>query len=534
MTERQQTGGQLVCAALAAAGCDIVFSVSGNQILPIFDAAPEVGIRIVHTRHESAAAYAAAAYAELSNGSMIRPGVALTSAGPGFLAGLQGVAAATTMELPLLYLSGDSAVSQRGAGAFQELDQPTVASAVCKASFTVDRAAEIPEVFAHALAIVSNGVPGPVHVALPGDVLAATAVPEVAQEPPADARLDDAKRSRVAEIAEQLHAASRPLILARPSAARGAAGEHLTAVATALGIEPVVIEAPRGLADLKYASVSPRFVESDCALVIAPPDFALGFLSRERLAGNGTIVLIDAAGDPAPGHDVDLQLRADATAVLEHLRSNMPDGSNVDPEWSALWPLPPPPEPDTAPEAGVHPLAVSAALRAALGPEDVVVLDGGEFCQWIRLGLRDIPNPVLWNGKIGAIGGALPMAVGAAVARPGRRVVAVMGDGGSGYHLSEFETMDRYNLPVTVVIGNDARWAAEWHLQIARYGPDRTFETELTNARYDRVAAGFNAAGDHITDAADLAGALHEAFGRQRATCINIEVAALPSPAAMN
>jgi len=269
-------------------------------------------------------------------------------------------------------------------------------------------------------------------------------------------------------------------------------------------------------------------------LVLAPPDFALGFLSRDLLASAGKILLVGADGDPPPNRDIDLHLRADSVALLAALEAELQGSTNVDPDWSRLWPLPPPPNATEVPAGGVHPLAVSATIRETIGPDDVIVLDGGEFCQWIRLGLRDIPNPVLWNGKIGAIGGAIPMSVGAALAVQNRRVIAVMGDGASGYHLSEYETMDRYNLPIITLIGNDARWAAEWHLQIARYGPERTFETELTNARYDRVASGFNLAAEHITDADSLSGALHEAYGRRGATCLNVAVAALPSPAAMS
>lgn len=521
-----------VCTALKDGGCEVIFSVSGNQILPIYDAAADTGLRIIHTRHESAAAYAAAAHAELSG----RIGVALTSAGPGFLAALQGVAAARTMELPLLLLSGDSAAGQHGWGAFQELDQHGVASVVCKASFAVTRTADIHSVIAQASRTATSGVPGPVHISLPGDILSGSApvaaAGPIAEPPP----ISGESQAVIDAMAGQLASAKRPLILARPSAARGVAGEHLHALARTLGIEPAIIEAPRGLADLKYASISSHFVESDCALVVAPPDFALGFLQPETVARDGAILLVAADGDPDSRRETDLYLQADHNAVLKRLRSQVGAAPNVERDWSNLWPLPAPPGPEQRQDGTVHPLAVSEAVRAAIQPEDVIVLDGGEFCQWIRLGLRDLPNAVLWNGKIGAIGGGIPMAVGAAIAAGGngRRVVAIMGDGGAGYHLSEFETMDRYGLPVTVIIGNDARWAAEWHLQIARYGPDRTFETDLTNARYDSVAAGFRAAGEHITNARDLPGAVHEAIGRRQATCINVEVAALPSPAAMS
>ncbi|CAN5832728.1 thiamine pyrophosphate-binding protein [soil metagenome] len=532
MAGRDQTGGQLVCAALATAGCEVMFSVSGNQILPVYDAAGDAGLRIIHMRHESAAAYAAAAYAEIAGGI----GVVLTSAGPGFLAALQGVAAARTMELPVLLLSGDSPVSQRGKGAFQELDQSTVAGAVCKATFSIDQASKIPAVIARAHRTATAGIPGPVHVSLPGDVLSSAAQPAEVEQPHEMPPLTAEERSIVDAMAEHISIAQRPLILARPSAARGVAGEHLGALARSLGIEPVVIEAPRGLADLKNASISSHFVESDCVLVLAPADFALGFLAPDTVAQDGTILLVDTEGDPAAERDLALHLRADLPSVLERLRSTTGFSGQVDPDWARLWPLPEPPGPERRQDNSIHPLAVSEAVRAAIRPDDIIVLDGGEFCQWIRLGLRDLPNPALWNGKIGAIGGGIPMAVGAAVAAgpSGRRVISIMGDGAAGYHLSEFETMDRYGLPVTIIIGNDARWAAEWHLQIARYGPDRTFETELTNARYDRVAAGFEASGEHITDADDLPGAIQEALGRQSPTCINVEVAALPSPAAMS
>jgi acetolactate synthase-1/2/3 large subunit len=523
-----RSGGELVCAALAGAGARVLFSVSGNQILPVYDAAGEAGLRIIHTRHESAAAYAAAAWAHVSGGL----GVALTSAGPGFLAALQGIAAARSMELPLLFLSGDSPVSQREMGAFQELNQEQVASAVCKDSFSADSVEAIPAIMADAARLSRSGVPGPVHVSLPGDVLSASSLAadinvRAAPERPSSGQLD-----AIDAIAERLRSAKRPLVLARPSVSRGTTGARLRWLAAALGIEPVVVEAPRGLADLKYVEISARYPESDCALVIGPADFGLGFLAPDMLAADGSILLVDAPGDPEPEREIEIHLRADPSLVVELLSERIGSPAAVDPEWSGLWPLTPPPEAETV-ESGVHPLAVSAAVREAVGPDGVIVLDGGEFCQWIRLGLRDLPNPVLWNGKIGAIGGGIPMALGAAVAKPSQRVIAIMGDGAAGYHLSEFETLARYGLRIVAVIGNDARWAAEWHLQVARYGPERAFETELLPARYDLVASGFDAYGETVAAARELPGALREALGRTGASCINVRVAALPSPAAL-
>jgi acetolactate synthase-1/2/3 large subunit len=166
-----------------------------------------------------------------------------------------------------------------------------------------------------------------------------------------------------------------------------------------------------------------------------------------------------------------------------------------------------------------------------LQPDDVIVLDGGEFCQWIRLGLRDIPNRVLWNSRFGGIGGSIPMALGiAATGHPGRTIV-LLGDGAAGYHVSEFETAARYGIPFVAIIGNDARWAAEWFGQVRRYGPDRTFETALSPARYDRVAAGLGAMGIQVTDAAALERALLASLTAQEPACLNVRTLSLESPA---
>lgn len=525
------TGGQIVARTLRRLGVDVVFSVSGNQILPFYDAAGEAGLRIVHMRHESAAAYAAAAHAELTG----LPGVAFTSAGPGFLAGLTGLAVARSMELPLLYLSGAAPLAQCGMGAFQDLDQKRIATSICKAALHPPSIDRVASTLIRAWNTARTGVPGPVHVGLPADILAATtrsrarrtfrdAIP-VSPIGPAD-------RATLDHMAERLALARRPLVAARPCAARGKAGEALRRITTALAIEPLVTEAPRGLSDLKYGDIVRHAAECDVALVVAPADFAVAFLDARALAADGLVLLVDAPGDPRPARRPDAWVRTAPSEALWHLAGALAGvRPSTDPAWSALWPITPPPPAPPDDRGGIHPLAVAEALRAVIVPEDVIVLDGGEFCQWVRLGLRDLPNPLLWNGKLGAIGGGTPMAIGAALAgRPGR-VFVVMGDGSAGYHLSEYETAARYGIPIIGIVGNDARWAAEWHIQADRYGPDRTFETTLLPARYDAAARAFGAAGLRIDDRRQLLRALSEARASDDPLCLNVVIQSLRSPA---
>lgn len=196
------------------------------------------------TRHESAAAFAAAASAEVRN----QPGTLLVSAGPAFVAALAGVAAAKSLEVPFLFLSGASATSERGAGGFQDLDQQGMARPVCKASLEVTAIEQIRAVIAQAWALAQTGIPGPVHVSLPANVLWA-ALPEhtpVQIDASSRPQLSATDESTLETIARFLLQASRPLIIARPSAVRGGAGKALWNIARHLRIQPIVTESPRG------------------------------------------------------------------------------------------------------------------------------------------------------------------------------------------------------------------------------------------------------------------------------------------------
>jgi acetolactate synthase-1/2/3 large subunit len=511
-------------------GVDTLFMVSGNQVLPLIDAAGTAGVRLVHMRHETAAVYAAIAAAEISG----RLSAALVSAGPGFLAALQGIGVARSMELPVLLLSGAAPLSQRGGGAFQDLDQRAVAEAVCKtsvepASLNDNMIPTLLDAWSSAL----GSIPGPVHLALPADVLSAPASrrePTTSEQPVAP--FDEEVPRRLGEMAEILSKAERPVVLARPSAARHGAGDILQRLAHQVGTRPIVCESPRGLSDPKYSDVVERLPESDCVLCIGPADFAVGFLDESSIGRPKDVLLIDEDGDPAPHRDVHLHVRTGTYQALRYLAGRVSRRTPVAADWAALVTTPAPPAaPDSQVGERLHPLAVSEAARAMLGPEDVVVLDGGEFCQWIRLGLRDIPNRVLWNGKLGAIGGSIPMALGAAATMTAGRVIAILGDGSAGYHLSEFETAARLGLRFVAIVGSDARWAAEWHMQVERYGEERALATDLSYARYDIAAQGYGGDGTLVSDAESLRSALSTALTSERATCINVRVQPVRSPA---
>lgn len=162
-------GADYLVNTLAKAGISRLFSLSGNQIMPVYDACLDAGIDIVHTRHEAAAVFMAEAYAQLTG----EVGIALVTAGPGFSNALGPLVAVRASESPVLLLSGDAPLGLDSWGGFQELPQTTIASSLTKGSFRATMAERLGDDVMQALKLAAGGRPGPAHLALPIDVLEA-------------------------------------------------------------------------------------------------------------------------------------------------------------------------------------------------------------------------------------------------------------------------------------------------------------------------------------------------------------------------
>jgi acetolactate synthase-1/2/3 large subunit len=134
------------------------------------------------------------------------------------------------------------------------------------------------------------------------------------------------------------------------------------------------------------------------------------------------------------------------------------------------------------------------------------------------------------NGVAGTIGVSLPFAIAAQLARPDHPVVAAMGDGTFGFHMAEFDTAVRYDLPVIIVVGNDARWNAEYQIQLRQYGTERAKNCDLLPSRYDRVAEALGGFGALVCTAADLPDALNRAYLSRRPACINVMIESVAAP----
>ncbi len=311
-------GAVLLARSLAQARVGPIFTLSGNQILPVYDAGIDAGFRFIDGRHESAVAHMADAWGRLTG----RPGVCLVTAGPGHTNALTGLLTAQLAESPMLLLSGGSPIGQEGRGAFQEIDQVGAARPLCKAAWQARSAAELPTLIARAWRTALEGTPGPVHVTLPVDVLQG-AVDESSVAAPADADYEPAPEladvSAVERAIALLAEAERPLVLGSPSAWRGEAGIRLRALLDLIKAPGFAIESPRGLTDPALHGAGSQFKRADVVLLLGPQDFAVGFAGAAALGTARLIQVAPSREQRGQSRPAEVELSGDALSVLDQL-----------------------------------------------------------------------------------------------------------------------------------------------------------------------------------------------------------------------
>jgi acetolactate synthase-1/2/3 large subunit len=526
-------GADLVVDALAAAGVTRLFSLSGNQILPIYDATVGRGIEIVHTRHEAAAVHMADAWGRLTE----QPGVALVTAGPGHLNALSALYGALMAESPVVLLSGASPLAQAGRGAFQEVDQVAAARPVTKAAWLATDAARLGEDVARALALARSGRPGPVHVSLPGDLLETRV--DRARGPANAAPIDEPQLdpSSLAQTLDMLATATRPLILLGPAMARGRRRAAVRRFGEITGIPALAMESPRGTNDPWLHGAAALLGEADLVVLLGKTlDFAVKFGEPPAFAISCRFIQIDAdAGALLGSGRSALAIHAEPGLAIERLgvaasgRRGWPHAdwgaevARARRAWPSGWE-----ETSQSSRWPMHPLRVCAAVQPYLEQGAILVADGGEFGQWAQAGLE--AETRLINGPSGSIGSALPMALAARLAEPGRQVLALLGDGTFGFHALELDTALRHRLAVVALVGSDARWNAEHQLQLRHYGVHRTVGCELLPSRYDLVAQALGGHGEHVERPEELEGALARAVASGLPACVNVVIDGVAAP----
>lgn len=506
-------GADAVLRALEAAGVNTVFTLSGNQIMTIFDAALDTGVRLIHTRHEAAAGFMAEGYARASG----RVGVALVTAGAGLGNAISPLITARASQTPLVLLSGDSPVGLDGKGAFQEMPQVAMTEALTKWSKRVTKAEEIGSVLGEAFARASEGQPGPVHVSLPDDVLKAEladTVPPTSQEAKSD--------TGYPEILKAISEAERPLVLLGP-------GVPMPALDTGLPI--LRLESPRGRKDPSLGRWGELWGEVDLVVALGKPvDFSVGF-GAEAAWPQARWITVHGSAEEHARAKRNLGSRLESATKGDPARAaRMIAGGNltVSDGWRSRVSDLVAVRPDPGEGLTSASLCDAVATHVAGLDNAIVVSDGGEFGQWAQAMIR-VPRRII-NGVSGTIGAGVAYAIGARIADPDAEVILLMGDGTAGFHLAEFETAAREGIAFTAVIGNDRRWNAEDALQRRMFGEDRRHSCTLSDARYDLAAEALGAKGMLVERLDDLAGALKSAGEADGPCCIDVRIDGLTAP----
>ena len=533
-----KSGANLVVSALRSIGVRTIFTLSGNQIMPIFDACIDADIKLVHVRHEAAAVYMAEAWAQL-NGDI---GVALIPAGPGFANGLSPLYSARASESPVLLLSGDSPLNQDSMGAFQELDQVSISKPLTKHSRRPQTAGEILAGLATAIQVARSGRPGPVHLALPFDLLRAELsddVSDVIQQAQREVNSPDIQA--IEKIAYSLESAERPVILTGPALSQTRTDTLISNLQENLGIPVISMENPRGLKDTALGNLGEVLEKADAVLFLGKTvDFTVNFGQPPAFHPACQFFAIDPeqarleqaqrvlANRLVTSHRVDADLAAIALAQFRvHSTGKHQDWCQQVFDACASRPYLSRIENSSA---AIHPATLCQSVQRAieLTHDAVLICDGGEFGQWAQA--INSANRRIINGPAGAIGGGICYAVAAKISHPGSSVFVLMGDGTSGFHLSEFETAIRHGAPFVAVIGNDSRWNAEYQIQLREYGKRRLIACELGETRYDQVVRELGGYGEFVDDPEQLEDALRRAIESQLPACINVRIEGLPAP----
>ncbi len=541
MTASKTRGADALIHSLKMAGVKRIFTLSGNHIMPVFDAAFEAGIELIHTRHEAAAVHMADAYARITG----EPGIALVTGGPGHANAVSALYTAQMAESSVVLLSGHSPNNQLGMGAFQEMRQAEMAAPVTKLSWTSASANALASDMAKAISVAQSGRPGPVHLSLPTDALegeagfAKGALDSTAFQP-VTMSLSSAD---AVSFVSRLSRAKRPLILNGPAGMMRIRRDQLAELESATGVPVVGMESPRGIGDPSLGAFAQMLAQSDCVMLLGKRlDFTLKFGASPAFSVDCEFLQIDA-----DKHEIERSLRAVGTRLVASAEADTPSAmhalirasgstAKADSAWRDDVRAAIAYRPDAWNQAAasvadrLHPVQALRPLQALLNshPESVFISDGGEIGQWAQACLN-APHRVI-NGVAGAIGAALPFALGARVAVPDAPIIAVMGDGTFGFHTAEMDTAVRYGLPFLAVVGNDARWNAEYQIQLRDYGRDRLIGCELLPARYDQVTAAFGGHGEYVTSTDALMPAAQRAIASGKPSCLNVMIEGQPAP----
>jgi thiamine pyrophosphate-dependent acetolactate synthase large subunit-like protein len=519
--------GRLIARRLKASGIDTVFTLSGGHLFSFYDGCRSEGIRLVDTRHEQTAAFAAEGWSKVTR----IPGVAALTAGPGVTNGMSAMAAAQQNHSPLVVLGGRAPALRWGQGSLQEIDHVPFVAPLTRFAATASSAEAAGTLVDEALAAAVAAPSGVAFVDLPMDHMFSEAPdsgrPGALSALPRGPAVDGAALDRAVEL---LAGAERPVIMAGTNVWWGRAESALLWLAERGRIPVLMNGMARGVVpadhELAFSRARSRALKrADVALVVGVPmDFRLGF---GGVFGADTQLIVADRVEPARPHPraVAAELYGDLSTALSALADvRAPDREQWIADLRAV---------ESAARAGeqaelsddrtpLHPMRVYAELTPMLDRDAIVVIDAGDFGSYAgRVIDSYVPGAWLDSGPFGCLGSGPGYALAAKLARPDRQVVLLQGDGAFGFSGMEWDTLVRHDVQVVSVIGNNGIWALEKHPMEMLYGYSVVAELR-PGTRYDEVVRALGGHGELVASPGELRPALNRAFGAGLPAVVNV------------
>ncbi|MGA3255629.1 MAG: acetolactate synthase [Mycobacterium sp.] len=522
--------GRLIARRLKAAGVEIVFTLSGGHLFSVYDGCRDEGIRLIDTRHEQTATFAAEGWSKVTRS----PGVAALTAGPGVTNGMSAMAAAQQNQSPLVVLGGRAPASRWGMGSLQEIDHVPFVAPLARFAATASSADAAGRLVDEALRAAVTAPSGVAFVDFPMDhAFSMSQDSDIVARPGALTDLPTAPTpdgDALDRAAAMLAAAHRPVLMAGTNVWWGHAEAALLRLAEERQIPVLMNGMARGTVPADHPLAFSRarakaLGEADVALIVGVPmDFRLGF---GGVFGSHTQLVVADRVKPEREHPrpVAAGLYGDLTSILTALAATGDTGHQ---DWiGELRTVETAARDLEKAELGddripLHPMRVYAELAQLLDRDTIVVIDAGDFGSYAgRVIDSYLPGCWLDSGPFGCLGSGPGYALAAKLARPDRQVVLLQGDGAFGFSGMEWDTLVRHGVPVVSVIGNNGIWGLEKHPMEALYGYSVVAELR-PGTRYDEVVRALGGHGELVSTPAELRPALERAFASSLPAVVNV------------
>lgn len=519
------TGAQAVVECLRREGVAHVFGIPGTMNLPILDVLRDTpDIRFILTRHEQGAAFMAYGYARALN----RPAVVTATEGPGVTNLATGIGAAYKGYVPIISVSGAQEIWLREKDASQDIDQVTFHLPITKWAYSIPTVSKIQEALRRAFRVALAEPLGPVHLDVSREILldktALEPIPPEAYRPSSRPACSPRDLDRAGELVSR---AKRPVLVAGGGVIREDALDALLRLAEATGIPVATLQyhpdafptahrlALGPLGRNGWSSANRALPEADVVIAVGAhldlfsTQFRYGIISREAALIHQSPVATDIGVAFPVAHAVVGSTLSFVDGLAGRVKGKwdwvdvLKSRRDWDQEREKLL------NTDARP---ILPPVVAHAMRQALPPDGVMILDAGNAGKHMRMFMDTYqPNTFMYISDWGSVGAGLPMAMGAKLARPHQPVMATVGDMGMMCNLGELETAVREKIPVVCVVFNDQGLGNERAFQNELYG-GRTFAVDYGDVDFAALARVLGAHGERVAHASELLPALKRAL----------------------